>query len=104
MTRVAIVGGGASGFAAAITVARAEKAFQVTIYERLQKPLKKILATGNGRCNLSNAQVHPNDYFGDTAFADVALTRFLPQSNIEFFESMGLLTKTEISVERAVCL
>lgn len=95
MTRVAIVGGGASGFAAAITVARAEKAFQVTIYERLQKPLKKILATGNGRCNLSNAQVHPNDYFGDTAFADVALTRFLPQSNIEFFESMGLLTKTE---------
>lgn len=95
MTRVAIVGGGASGFAAAITVARAGKAFQVTIYERLQKPLKKILATGNGRCNLSNAQLQLTDYFGDTDFAKNALTRFSPQSNIEFFESIGLLTKTE---------
>lgn len=95
MTRVAIVGGGASGFAAAITVARAGKAFQVTIYERLQKPLKKILATGNGRCNLSNADFRLTDYFGDTDFAENALTRFSPQSNIEFFESMGLLTKTE---------
>ena len=95
MTRVAIVGGGASGFAAAITVARAGKNFQVTIYERLQKPLKKILATGNGRCNLSNAHLHPNDYFGDVAFAEYALTRFSPQSNIDFFASVGLLTKTE---------
>lgn len=95
MTRVAIVGGGASGFAAAITVARAGKAFQVTIYERLQKPLKKILATGNGRCNLSNADFRLTDYFGDTDFAKNALTRFSPQSNIEFFESFGLLTKNE---------
>lgn len=95
MTRVAIVGGGASGFAAAITVARAGKAFQVTIYERLQKPLKKILATGNGRCNLSNADLCPNDYFGDVTFAENALTRFSPESNIEFFKSMGLLTKIE---------
>ncbi len=95
MTRVAIVGGGASGFAAAITVARAGVNFQVTIYERLQKPLKKILATGNGRCNLSNAHLHPNDYFGDVAFAEYALTRFSPQSNIDFFASVGLLTKTE---------
>lgn len=95
MTRVAIVGGGASGFAAAITVARAGKAYQVTIYERLQKPLKKILATGNGRCNLSNADACPDDYFGDTVFAEYALTRFSPQSNTEFFASMGLLTKTE---------
>ncbi len=95
MTRVAIVGGGASGFAAAITVARAGKAFQVTVYERLQKPLKKILATGNGRCNLSNANLCRNDYFGDTEFAQSVLTRFSPQSNLEFFASMGLLTKTE---------
>lgn len=95
MTKVAIVGGGASGFAAAITVARAGKAFQVTIYERLQKPLKKILATGNGRCNLSNMDMDISDYFGDTAFAESALTRFSAQSNVEFFASMGLLTKTE---------
>lgn len=95
MTRVAIVGGGASGFAAAITVARAGKAFQVTIYERLPKPLKKILATGNGRCNLSNMDMDISDYFGDTAFAESALTRFTPKNNLDFFESMGLLTKTE---------
>ncbi len=95
MTKVAVVGGGASGYAAAITIARAGGNFSVTVYERLQKPLKKILATGNGRCNLTNADLRESDYFGDAAFAKAALEKFPPQSNIAFFESMGLLTKTE---------
>lgn len=95
MKTVAIIGGGASGFAAAITVARKSKDFTVTVYERLPKPLKKILATGNGRCNLTNRDMKLTDYFGDTAFASAALRSFSPQSNIEFFRSMGLLTKTE---------
>lgn len=95
MKTVAIIGGGASGYAAAITVARKSKDFTVTIYERLPKPLKKILATGNGRCNLTNQDLRLTDYFGDTAFAGSALNAYSPQSNIEFFRSMGLWTKTE---------
>ena len=61
MKQVAVVGGGASGFAAAITIARKSNDFTVTIFERLQKPLKKILATGNGRCNFNQCK---RDVFG----------------------------------------
>ncbi|MGN0571149.1 MAG: aminoacetone oxidase family FAD-binding enzyme [Candidatus Fimenecus sp.] len=95
MKRVAVIGGGASGYAAAITIARKSNDFTVTIYEKLQKPLKKLLATGNGRCNLTNVQVTPADYFGDRDFAAAALSRFSPQENIAFFREMGLLCKTE---------
>lgn len=95
MKRVAIVGGGASGFAAAITIARKSKGFTVTVYEKLQKPLKKLLATGNGRCNLTNTELSPTDYFGNRDFAAAALCRFSPQENIAFFREMGLLCKTE---------
>lgn len=95
MKRVAVVGGGASGFAAAITIARKSKDFTVTIYERLQKPLKKILATGNGRCNLTNTGAGTADYFGDTAFAATVLKALPPDSNRAFFHNIGLLTKEE---------
>lgn len=95
MKRVAVVGGGASGFAAAITIARKSKDFTVTIYERLQKPLKKILATGNGRCNLTNTGAGTADYFGDTAFAETVLKALPPESNRAFFHNIGLLTKEE---------
>lgn len=95
MKQIAVVGGGASGFAAAITIARKPKDFTVTIYERLQKPLKKILATGNGRCNLTNTGAGTADYFGDTAFAETVLETLPPESNRAFFYDMGLLTKEE---------
>ncbi len=95
MKTVAIIGGGASGYAAAITIARKSKDFTVIIYERLPKPLKKILATGNGRCNLTNARALPTDYFGDAAFAGTVLEAYSPRSNMDFFQSMGLLTKVE---------
>lgn len=95
MKQVAIIGGGASGFAAAITIASKSKDFTVTVYEKLQKPLKKLLVTGNGRCNLTNVQLSNADYFGDCAFAATALAQFSPQENIAFFREMGLLCKTE---------
>lgn len=95
MKQVAIIGGGASGFAAAVTIAKKPKDFTVTVYEKLQKPLKKLLATGNGRCNLTNAEASPAAYFGDADFTASALARFSPQENIAFFREMGLLCKTE---------
>lgn len=95
MKQIAIIGGGASGFAAAITIAKQRKDFAVTVYERLEKPLKKILATGNGRCNLTNMTASPADYFGDTAFASAALAQFPPKSTLQFFSSLGLLCKEE---------
>lgn len=95
MKQVAVIGGGASGFAAAITIAEKSKDFTVSVYEKLQKPLKKLLATGNGRCNLTNEHAEPTAYFGDRDFAAAALMRFSPRENIAFFREMGLLCKTE---------
>ena len=95
MKQVAVIGGGASGFAAAITIAEKSKDFTVSVYEKLQKPLKKLLATGNGRCNLTNEHAAPTAYFGDRDFAAAALSRFSPRENIAFFREMGLLCKTE---------
>lgn len=94
MRKIAVVGGGASGFAAAIAAARVG-GVRVTIYERLQKPLKKLLATGNGRCNLTNRTAAPDAYRGDARFAAPALRRFPPEDTLAFFYSMGLCTKTE---------
>ena len=98
MQKVAVVGGGASGFAAAITVARAG-GFSVTVYERLQKPLKKLLATGNGRCNLTNLHADASHYRGDIAFAERALARFPAQSTLSFFRSMGLSEEIALVID-----
>ncbi|MBQ9383860.1 MAG: aminoacetone oxidase family FAD-binding enzyme [Ruminiclostridium sp.] len=54
---IAVVGGGASGLAAAISAKRVNKKASVAVTERLPKVGKKILATGNGRCNLSNTDL-----------------------------------------------
>ena len=64
-TEVAVCGAGASGMAAAAAAARAGD--RVTLLEKADRPGKKLLATGNGRCNLMN--LNPPVYFGDAGFA-----------------------------------
>ncbi|MBQ1958841.1 MAG: NAD(P)/FAD-dependent oxidoreductase, partial [Firmicutes bacterium] len=51
---IAIIGGGASGLAAAITAKRNAPSMSVAIFEKKEATGKKLSATGNGRCNLSN--------------------------------------------------
>ena len=55
--RVLIVGGGAAGLCCAIRLRQLDPAVQVTVLERLEQPGKKLLATGNGRCNLTNLDI-----------------------------------------------
>ena len=94
---VAVIGGGASGMIAALTAAQVPGR-HVLLLERQQRIGRKLLATGNGRCNLTNRNAAPADYFGtDAAFAAPALTRFTPQDTVEFFSGLGLLTVTEES-------
>lgn len=94
MNRVAIIGGGASGMSAAI--AAAESGAKVTIFESNDKLCKKILATGNGRCNLSNINVSVEHYHGhNTDFISHALKNFDVTYTIRKFEEMGILTKIE---------
>lgn len=101
---VAVVGAGASGLVAAIVAAR--KGASVTIYERNDRPGKKILATGNGRCNLSNLTIDEivagtNDslkiseyYHGSNPnFALDVIRRFGAKDTIAFFEGIGVKIK-----------
>ena len=87
--KIIIIGGGASGLMAAI--AAAEEGASVTILEQNERPGRKILATGNGRCNLTNAGLDPDAYHGETpAFCHGALA-FLPvQDTMRFFTKLGI--------------
>ncbi len=91
---ISVIGGGASGFAAAIEAARVSREMnipvKIIVYERLSKPGKKILATGNGRCNILNSRNEIDNYNGDRKFISSVFGQYGTQSNIEFFESLGL--------------
>ncbi len=89
--RVGVIGGGASGMAAAIAAARA--GCSVTLLERQEKIGKKLLATGNGRCNLSNLDFQAvRDYRSRCAFRLPAFfEQFGVKETLRFFESCGLL-------------
>ncbi|HNR12974.1 MAG TPA: NAD(P)/FAD-dependent oxidoreductase [Thermodesulfobacteriota bacterium] len=93
-TSVLIIGGGASGMIAAIVAARHNA--EVTVLERLDRAGRKILATGNGRCNLTNMHCDVSHYHGRSpAFAASALDHFKPTDTLAFFDDLGLLCREE---------
>ena len=95
MKTVAVIGGGASGMLAALTAAE-DKTQRVLLLERQQRLGRKLLATGNGRCNLTNTGASPANYHGeDAAFARPALEAFPPAAALAFFRGLGLLTAEE---------
>ena len=86
----AVIGGCASGMAAAINAKRLNPKLNIVIIEKLPRIGKKILATGNGRCNLTNIGATASDY-KNSAFVEKVLAKYTPENVIGFFESMGLL-------------
>lgn len=89
MSRVAIIGAGASGLVCAIESAR--KAHQVTVFEKNSKVGRKILATGNGRCNISNENITLSRYHGEAPHAaKEALRRFDTSAGKAYFRALGL--------------
>lgn len=95
MKKIAILGGGAAGLAAAITVARECPGASVFLYEKNPTLGKKLLATGNGRCNLGNGDLRPSCYHGDTTLVNHVLDRFTTEDSLAFFGSLGLSTLVE---------
>ncbi len=94
---VGIIGGGASGMAAALAAAENPNT-QVIIFERQARVGKKLQATGNGRCNLSNLHAAHGGFHGSqSAFADYAISQFPPQTTLEWFKGLGLFTVAEES-------
>lgn len=92
---IGIIGGGASGMAAAIAAAQWE-CNEVILFERQARLGRKLQATGNGRCNLSNLNMDLQHYHGDApAFAAPALDRFGVEETLHWFRDLGLCTVCE---------
>ncbi len=85
---IAIVGAGAAGLAAAIVINKSGHSF--TLYERESRCGRKLLATGNGRCNLTNLNIAISRYHGDTDFASYALTAFDNYRLMDFMDEIGV--------------
>jgi len=97
MQTVIIIGGGASGMMAALTASE-NKNNRVLLIERQQRVGRKLLATGNGRCNLTNTGAAIGNYHGENRdFAAPALASFPPQAALDFFHGLGLVTVEEHS-------
>ena len=94
--KVLVIGGGAAGMMAALTAA--ENGHPVTLLERQARVGRKLLATGNGRCNLTNRHAAPPHYHGqEPDFCRFALEAFSVQDTLNWFAFRGLVTTTEDS-------
>ncbi len=94
---IGIIGGGASGMAAALAAAENPNA-QVILIERQARVGRKLQATGNGRCNLTNTRSSVDSLHGENAsFASFAMEQFPPEKVLEWFSSLGLFTVAEES-------
>lgn len=94
---IGIIGGGASGMAAALAAAE-QPGVQVVLMERQARLGRKLQATGNGRCNLTNLHAGQQGYHGDRPeFAREAISAFGPQETLAWFRLLGLFTVAEPS-------
>ena len=93
-TDILIIGGGASGLTAAVCARDANPGCRITVAEKLPRPGKKLLATGNGRCNLMNENAASGDYLGDADFIRPALEGYR-RDYAAFWDRLGLELKSE---------
>lgn len=91
---VAVIGAGAAGLTAAITASQTGK--RVILIEKNSQIGRKVLATGNGRCNLTNTCTSIDRYHGATPeFIQSVISRFDQHATMEFFRDLGLVLKEE---------
>lgn len=94
MRTIGVIGGGAAGMMAAI--AAAGQGARVTILEANDRLGRKILSTGNGKCNLGNEHLDLKEYYtGEPAFVEKCLRRFSTDDMVLFFHKSGLLVKSK---------
>ena len=97
MQQILILGGGAAGLAAALAAAQtAEGRAHITVLDKNAKVGKKLLATGNGRCNLDNRDITPERYFTSSPKALRRLLSAVDEAApLAWFESLGLYPRTD---------
>lgn len=95
--KVIIIGGGAAGLMAGAQSAKLGN--DVTVIEKMPRPARKVMITGKGRCNLTNACFDPEDLISNVPtnprFLYSAFSAFMPYDTIALFEELGVQTKTE---------
>lgn len=92
--KAAIIGGGASGLMAACTAAQRLGKGSVVVLEGNAKPGRKLLATGNGRCNLTNLSIGAGCYHG-APIPPALLAAFTGERIVDEFRRLGLLTRAD---------
>ena len=97
---IAVIGGGASGLMAAIAAKKEAPGLRVAILERGERCGRKLLSTGNGRCNLTNLRAAEGGYHGGADLALSVIRRFPPEAVLGEFARLGL--RTEVEDERRV--
>ena len=92
---VAVIGGGASGMMAAIAAKSRLPQGRVLLLERNDSPGRKLLATGNGRCNFTNVLTEDRDYGEAAEFVRPTLESLGPRKVMDLLESMGIWPRVE---------
>ncbi len=93
MIKIAVIGGGAAGFFAAVVAKKRSANIEITIFEAENMPLKKLSITGNGRCNITNDNIEDLKqmyYTGDYWFLENVIKGFDVEKTINEFESLGI--------------
>lgn len=97
--RIAVIGGGAAGFMAAITAKKSASNSEVFLFEKSNKLLSKVKISGGGRCNVTNACFSISElskkYPRGGAFLKKSFSNFFTKDTIDWFESRGVKLKTE---------
>lgn len=91
--KIAILGGGAAGLFAAYELLRGDNAFSgrdIALIERNDRVGKKLLATGNGQCNVTNKNVSAEHYHGDVSFINSFINNFHRIDLIEYLKNVGI--------------
>ncbi|MEE1061579.1 MAG: aminoacetone oxidase family FAD-binding enzyme, partial [Ruminococcus sp.] len=91
---IIIIGGGAAGLSAAISAKRNNRNSKVAILELQSRVGKKLLATGNGRCNLTNMYISKSNYHGSFDICET-LNKYSPEKLLDFFDGIGLVCSAE---------
>lgn len=97
MTRVVVIGAGASGLLCGAKLA--QRGFDVTVLEKMQRPARKLMITGKGRCNVTNATFDLEDLISyvptNPRFMYSAFSSFMPYDTMALFEELGVPLKIE---------
>lgn len=93
----AIIGGGAAGMMCAIRAAEHHPDQRIVILEKADRVGKKILVSGNGRCNLTHIGADAESYHGENSAAliNILFKKYSPDTIVSFFRTLGLLTHTD---------